>query len=422
MPLFSTCHRVRSVSVFAASLVLAGSATAVQQPNQPDDTYAALTAPPGPIIRIEGNQGYNDFKLMEWAEGTVIDARNARWATFSWGVTSRHENPTPNYTTQNNYPIVLGADWGGKAWPYRIDLYNFGNCPEPQPTSLYWMGGVIEGTNPLDSTWRESKAANGAGITLNALDSTIDGMRIHNVHDPIVPLEGNNFTIKNCWITWTHDDVIENDGFAAGLIDDCLFDEFFVFYSGRNTRPDSGEQAEAPGGGKGSTVRIQNSLIRAGGPYGPSITREDLAGGKMPSEGVGQFWKVNDRDANGVDRNPTVDLINNVFFIPKEYEGARTSRCDVMPKPAGRIEGNIIIWMGDGDYPFDYEGKGFTILRGQEGLDYWETAKRDWIARHPKVPRVKGDPGYDAGIHGEAEPPPAELAKLVTELIARAAK
>jgi hypothetical protein len=405
----------RAAGVFIGVFLFAS----VAKPAMEDDTYAALDRATGPVIKIEGNQGYREFKLMTWEDGTIIDARGARWATFSWGVKSRHENPTPNLTTRNNYPIVLGADWGGKAWPHRIDLYNFGLCPAPQPNTLYWLGGVIEGTHPLDTTWHESKSANGAGITLNALNSTIDGMRIHNVHDPIVPLEGNNFTLRNSWISWSLDDAVENDGFAAGLIDDCLFDGFFVFYSARNTRPDSGRQAEAPGGGKGSVVRIQNCLIGAGGPYGPGTTREDIARGDPASLSIGQFWKQSDRDANGVDRNPTIELINNIFYIPRNFIGPRASRYDVMPRPAGRMEGNIIIWMGDGDYPFDYEGKGFTLLKGREGQEYWEKAKRDWIARHPKVPRVKGDPGYDPVIHGEVEPAPDGLPELIEDLIAR---
>ncbi|MGH8017445.1 MAG: hypothetical protein ACREIA_04025 [Opitutaceae bacterium] len=266
---------------------------------------------------------------MQREDGTRIDARGAHWSSFSWGCSKR--DPTIADTTRNNYPIQFGADWIG-AYPLRKDLYNYGNCPDPQPTTLYLIGGVIEGTQPLKTTWVQSKAANGGGVTLNALYSVIDGMRIHNIHDPFVPLQGNNFTIKNCWVSYSRDDAIENDGFAAGF---------------------------------------------------------------------GHFWKQGDP------RNPKIELVNNVFFIPRPFPGCEAKRYNVIPEGLVHAEGNVVVWMGDGDYPFSHEG--FEVLGGFEGMSYWEKAKAAWIARHPKVSRVKGDPGYDPVVHGKAEPPPSEL-------------
>jgi hypothetical protein len=405
-----------------AALALAAPVPATAASAAGDDTFADLQRP-GPVIRITGNQGYKTFTLMAWQDGTRIDARGAHWSSFSWGREFRH--PTVNETTRNNYPIQLGADWVG-AYPVRKDLYNDGRCPPPRPEKLYFIGGVIEGTQPLSATWKESKAANGGGITLNALDSVIDGMRIHNIHDPFVPLEGNNFTIKNCWVSYSRDDAIENDGFAAGLVDDCLFDDTYCFYSARNTaggagrtttpidprtgrhHGERGAQAEAPGGGAKGRVRIQNSLIALGNHPGANSVAGDTGRpndrGTAMIAGFGHFWKQGDS------RNPAVDLINNVFYIPRPFPGCKPNRYDVMPKPAGKIEGNIVIWMGDGEYPFKHPG--FKVLSGKEGQAYWDKAKADWIARHPKVPRVKGDPGYDPKKHGAAEPPPAELVRI----------
>jgi hypothetical protein len=251
-------------------------------------------------------------------------------------------------------------------------------------------------------------------------------MRIHNIHDPFVPLEGNNFTIKNCWVSYPRDDAIENDGFAGGLVDDCLFDETYCFYSARNTAggagranspidPETGKHAgergpqpEAPGGGAKSRVIIQNSLIALGNQPGANSvtgdTKQDNGRGSAMIAGFGHFWKMGDV------RNPTIDLINNVFYIPKPFEGCNPHRYDVMPDPAGKIEGNIVIWRGDGEYPFKH--KGFKVLSGAEGQAYWDKVRADWIARHPKVPRVKGDPGYDPKEHGVAAQPPAELAQI----------
>jgi hypothetical protein len=401
-------------------LVLVGAAIGAPAPG---GDLVSGRHPPGPVIRITGNQGYTPFTLLEWEDGTTIDARGAHWSSFSWGREFRH--PTVNDTTRNNYPIQLGADWVG-AYPVRRDLYNDDRCPPPRPERLTFIGGVIEGTTPLSATWKESKAANGGGITFNALNTVIIGMRIHNLHDPFVPLEGNNFTIRSCWVSYSRDDAIENDGFAAGLIDDCLFDDTYCFYSARNTaggagrantpidgrtgkhNGERGAQAEAPGGGAGSRVRIQNSLIALGNHPGANSvtgdTRRDNGRGTAMIPGFGHFWKQGDT------RNPTIDLINNVFYIPKPFPGCNPSRYDVMPKPAGRIEGNIVIWMGEGNYPFNH--RGFTVMTGAEGQAYWDRVKADWIARHPHVGRVKGDPGYDPEKHGAAEPPPPELVRI----------
>lgn len=407
----------------AAALALGAFAASANLPvGETDDTFADL-ARPGPVIRIEGNQGYRTYLLADWKEGTKIDARGARWASFGWG--RDYRDPTVNDTTLNNYPVQLGADWRG-AYPVRIDLYNDGRCPPPRPEKLYFIGGTIEGTQPLSATWIESKAAGGGGITFNALNAVIDGMRIHNIHDPFVPLEGNNFTIKNCWVSYTRDDAIENDGFAAGVVEDCLFDDSYGFYSGRNTaggagrtttpidpktgkqKGSRGAQPEAPGGGAKSHVLFRHSLIALGNlPGANSVTgdtRRPNARGTAMVAGFGHMWKMGDS------RNPTIDLIDNVFYIPKPFPGARSERYNVIPRPAGRIEGNVVIWMGDGEYPFKHPG--FKVLYGKEGQKYWDKVRADWIARHPKVGRVKGDPGYDPKIHGEAEPPPPELLRL----------
>jgi hypothetical protein len=340
-----------------------------------DDTYADLDRT-GPLIRIEGNQGYSGYKLMEWEDGTIIDARKAAWKSYLYCTAPR--DSTCNDSAKNPYPIQLGADWRG-AYPVRLDLYNYGNCPPPQKTTIYWLGGIIEGTAPLNATWREIKASNGAGITLNALNSTIDGVRMYNLHDPILPLEGNNFVIKNCWISYARDDAIENDAFASGLIDDCLFDGCFVFYSARNPKKNSGPQPVAPGGGAEGLVKIHHCLIRMQVQPGGD-TRYDRS--VMAYQNV---WKENDQ------RQPRIELVKNIFLLEKPHPGVRKMKTNVVPGILTEAQGNIVIWLGEGDYPHPLPD-GFEVLTGEKGLSYWQKAKHQWIQNHPKVPRLAGDP------------------------------
>ncbi len=371
-----------------------------------DDTFAGL-AEPGPVLQIRGNQGYKGLTLLSWENDLKIDARGAHWSSHSWGLEGRH--PTINDTALNNYPIQLGADWVG-AYPVRYDLYNYGRCPPPQKTRISFIGGVIEGTQPLESSWQESKAANGGGITLNALNSVIDGVRMHNLHDPIVPLEGNAFTLKNSWISFSRDDAIENDGFASGWVEDCLFEDTYCFYSARNTRPDSRKQAEAPGGGKDSVVVFRDNLIGLGNLPGANSMATELGETYHNTPGLGHFWKQSDP------RNPNIELVNNIFYIPKPHPAQNPHRYSVVPQGLVHAEGNIVVWMGEGVYPFPHPG--FKVISGPEGQAFWEQARADWIARHPKVGRVEGDPGYDPEIHGKAVAPPAWIQTLVAEKIA----
>ena len=154
----------RYASQYILPAALLALASPLRAASGEDDTFADLQRP-GRVVPVAGNHGYRTFTLMTWEDGTKIDARGAHWSSFSWGRDIRH--PTVNDTTRSNYPIQLGADWVG-AFPVRKDLYNDGRCPPPRPEKLYFIGGVLEGTQPISATWKESKAANGGG-SLTAL-------------------------------------------------------------------------------------------------------------------------------------------------------------------------------------------------------------------------------------------------------------
>lgn len=351
--------------VFMVAMVLLTSGALAQQ----DDTFTGLRGVT-PDIVIKGDQGYKTYTLVKWKAGTVIDAISAKWDSYMYC----RNRETCNQEAKNNYPIQIGADWNG-APPSRISLYDRGTCPPPGP-QLLWYGGVVNGTAPMGCTWHESKNSNGGGITLNALKSVVDGIRIHNTHDPIVPLEGGNFVYKNCWISYARDDAIENDAFANGLFEDCLFDGVYCFYSARNPRkPGRDPQAMAPTGGPNSVVKFHNCLI-----WLQNMPRPGWGG----SNGYGHVWKQSDS------RGPKIELVNNIFYIEKPADGCASNRYDVTPQGLVKSEGNTVIFLGD-KYPFN--PKGFKVINDNaEGKALWQKARQDWIERHPYVGRVDGDP------------------------------
>ena len=80
-----------------------------------------------------------------------------------------------------------------------------------------------------------------------------------------------------------------------------------------------------------------------------------------------------------------------MWLLEKANPGLKSYRISVEPDRLIKSEGNILIWLGDGEYNAP---EGFEILKEEEGLDYWNKAKMEWIKRHPKVPRITGDPGF----------------------------
>ena len=78
---------------------------------------------------------------------------------------------------------------------------------------------------PAGSTWREFKSMNGDGITLDTLNSAVGGIKIHSTHDPVVPLGVGNYVYKKCRISYKCYDALENNAFANGFCEECLFSD-----------------------------------------------------------------------------------------------------------------------------------------------------------------------------------------------------
>jgi hypothetical protein len=114
-------------------------------------------------------------------------------------------------------------------------------------------------------------------------------------------------------------------------------------------------------------VRIENNLIAF---KKMNDERADTAG----------LWKDWD------DRSPKIDLVDNIIYIPKNAE----HKCDLKPRHPGKISGNVVIDMRGCTKPTS----GFQVKSGQSGQAFWDKAVADWIANHPLVGRVEGDPDY----------------------------
>jgi hypothetical protein len=330
-----------------------------------DDTFACLAQSGRAIIEIKGDYGYEQLRFTEPADDAVFDARG-RHLAFS-------EFPT----LKQNYPISIR---GGAR-------------------NACWVGGLVEGTNDLAAGWRETyNVANGSGFIFgngrSTENFTLDGIRIDNVWDGIRP-RGNadRFHVNNVWVTGARDDCFENDHHQTGLIEDSLFERCHMGISARPGKGGSDEEGQAasapvePSAAGDRVFEVRNTLISLGPHPKPNAKRSEYPWFKDP--GHGMFFKLGPGDLK-------FKLYDNVFML-EQYPNNTQPAWGLPPaRYADRLadcRGNILVWLGDGDYPGSFHNDRFpgcwtvTIDRS-----VWERAKKDWIDRHPKVARLPGDP------------------------------
>ena len=314
----------------------------------------------GEVVRIEGKQGHNPLYRDSWDMGTTFDLRGTSWESVLL--------PPPE--SENCYPIQLGADWGG-CLPSRIDLYS-GQVPLPDlgpPVCV--VGGALIGTQPTSASWAEVKGSAAMAVTANARQPVVEGMRIHNHEDGFVPFRSEGFVFQGNWISYNRDDCIENDAFASGLIRDNLFDGCYVFYSATNAAENP---PTAIGGGPDSVVTMRGNLVRLEvmpGPY------------RSPSDTTGYGWYFKTWGGNA----PVTVLEENIFLAEPPI-ATGNPRLDAGTIDRKRCRDNVIVWTGNGSFPYPFHEDCFVVTTD---LAVWDKARRRWLDRHPEVTRLGTD-------------------------------
>ncbi len=111
--------------------------------------------------------------------------------------------------------------------------------------------------------------------------------------------------------------------------------------------------------------------------------------------GHGNLFKYDREDIN---RNPHFVIKNCVFLLTNKH--ARRDNLHFPPDELIDECSNVtVIWLGSGDYPGELPNNkfpgGVTVLKGQEGLNFWRDKVIDWHQRHPDVDpsRIPSHPG-----------------------------
>ncbi len=332
-----------------------------------EGSFECLKTGTGPLITIDKDYGFTNYKNRDFADNTRFDA-----GSHVWNMQQVGEDCIGVYETtyKNAYPINLG---GG--------------------ANACWNGGIVVGTNPLDCGWGQlyakvrpdSGRLNSASIVFTDCPNFIvDGIRVHNTWDAIrIGATATGFLVRNCWITYNRDDVIENDNYVGGTVDDCLFDGIYTGFSaaGSSTIPNPRP-----------VWRIQNCLIRL-----QPMPNAHCDGICLQPGHKGFFkWEAQNRaDGSG----PLLELHDNIFMAEQPSNVSKANQSWGMGVPVGRVKscsGNTMVWLGTGEW-YDYPGSletdkfpdGFTIVRDRS---VWDNARFDWINRHPDLPRLDFDP------------------------------
>ena len=305
----------------------------------------------GPVTEVTGDRGYTIF--AKFTSNAIIDATGATW-----------------YLSQ--YPK------GRNLWPIRI----------VGKTNACIRGGTVAGDTPMEIAWgvRYSNG-NAAGVTVGPYyggltrNPVVEAMRLHNMGDGIrTGSRTRDFVDRGNWISASYDDCMENDGKGEGLSEDNLLDGCFDAFSARNSSviPRAGE-----------VWTIKDNLVRlAPIPGWPSKAKSS-----GPAHGQVFKWeKV----------SLPVRLVNNIFALEQPARTQYGSRYNPFSFPTTvfnladwnkyvvESRGNVIVWTGPGEYPYPAP-PGFTVTTDQ---GVWDDAKSAWLARHPEVARVAGDPDY----------------------------
>lgn len=264
---------------------------------------------------------------------------------------------------------------------------------------LCYAGGAVIGRNPLAMVWQaeegtKTRKNNFLTIGGSVKSSVIEGVRVHNNHDPFYV---SDTELRDSWITWNRDDLFESR--LEITIRDTLVDGTYTFLSA----PDSCDGGNLAN----NTVVIENSLIRL----------QKMSGGwSRPRNGTfnpwdwtisGRFnalWKP-DRQCGGWDGYPKFELRNNVFLI----DGGPIRNGGLPIKPGANAdmtkllacENNLFLYYGSkrdeaskpvpGGKYYNPENPSYApngkdcfqrITNKVEAMQIWNERRAQWIARH----------------------------------------
>ncbi|MBY5161492.1 hypothetical protein [Salsipaludibacter albus] len=220
---------------------------------------------------------------------------------------------------------------------------------------MCWQGGTVDGRYPDSDTWDQMHDR--AGFSIYAPDFTLLDLRMHNQGDAInLKDEASNFVLRRLHLSFIRDDCIENDALHTGVLEDSFLDGCYTALSARRS------SADPESDGRGNEWTIRRSLIRLQ-PM-PTVYKGD-------APGHGKFFKW---DKIGL--APNLSVYDNVFRVDQ----APTDGELLVPEEyLETCSNNVVVWLGEGDFPGELPEECFTITRDRA---VWDDAVAEWTAAY----------------------------------------
>ncbi len=240
------------------------------------------------------------------------------------------------------------ASWTGTV-PYPVYFSSGGDS--------CWDGGSIKGTFPVTTTWNVFHGNTAFGF--RSPNFTLDHPRVFNYGDGIAVGDfAENFLIKDAYLSYVHDDCVQNDDLFNGTVTDSFLDGCYVAFSARRS---SGTTFD----GSLNTWTINNSLVRLQAM--PTVYKGSAAG-------HGGFFKW-DED---LPTSPKLNISNSIFRADQDTNHGTL----VMPTGYDvTCSNNVMVWLGPGAFP----GTLPACFRVTADRSEWDAAARAWDIAHPGV-------------------------------------
>ena len=240
-----------------------------------------------------------------------------------------------------------------------------------------WDGASVKGTFAVGTTWNTFHGNTAFGF--GGANFTLNHPRIFNYGDGISIREGmsSNFLISDAYMSYIHDDCVQNDSLVAGTVTNSYLDGCYVAFSARRSDGTTFD-------GHLNTWTISNSLVRLQAM--PTVYKGSAAG-------HGGFFKWDDSAL----LSPKLNISNTIF------RADQNTNHGTLVMPAGydvTCSNNTMVWLGPGAFPGTLPSC-FTLTTNRA---VWDTAARDWDTAHPGVitgPEVSvGDASIVEGTTG----------------------
>lgn len=248
---------------------------------------------------------------------------------------------------------ATGASWTGTI-PYPV-YFDSG-------ADSCWDGASIKGTYPVTTTWATFHGTTALGF--GGANFTLSNPRVFNYGDGISVRTGSdNFLITDAYLSYIHDDCVQNDDLLAGTITNSYLDGCYVALSARRSDGTTFD-------GHLNTWNISNSLVRLQAM--PTVYKGSAAG-------HGGFFKW---DESGL-LSPKLNVTNTIFRADQN-----TNHGDLL-LPAGydvTCSNNKVVWLGPGTFPGTASWLAAcpdTVITADRSV--WDAAARQWDIDHPGV-------------------------------------